>query len=90
MVTYRLVAYFYICLLLTNVISLNLIASLAVVLNTAKKLANDEYSIALRATHNRPSQYFAFSTLLTNQLFKWRCKKKECDFYVLKIMVWGS
>ncbi|WP_295674117.1 site-specific integrase [uncultured Mucilaginibacter sp.] len=48
-------------------------ATIAVVLNTTKKLSNNEYAIALRVTHERQSKYFALSTLVTNQSNKWRC-----------------
>lgn len=49
-------------------------ASLAVVLNTTKKLSNDEYAVALRITHNRQTKYYTISTLLTLNTHKLRCK----------------
>lgn len=52
-------------------------ATIAVVLNTTKKLLNDQYTIALRVTHERQSKYFAFSTLITNQSIKWRCSIED-------------
>lgn len=52
-------------------------ASIAVVLNTTKKLSNDQYAIALRVTHERHSKYFAFSTLVTNQSIKWRSNAED-------------
>ncbi|HTK20169.1 MAG TPA: site-specific integrase [Mucilaginibacter sp.] len=52
-------------------------ASIAVVLNTTKKLSNDEYTVSLRITHDRQSQYFAFSNLLVNHTIKWRCRKED-------------
>ena len=39
-------------------------ATIAVVLNTTKKLTNNQYAIALRVTHERQSKYYAFSTLV--------------------------
>ena len=52
-------------------------ASLAVVLNTTKKLINNDYAVALRITHNRKSRYFALSTLVTNQSLNWRCAVED-------------
>jgi integrase/recombinase XerD len=52
-------------------------ATVAVVLNTTKKLSNDEYSISLRVTHERQSKYYSFSNLNVNQSFKWRCTKSD-------------
>lgn len=48
-------------------------ATVAVVLKTTKKLSNNEYAVAIRATHERQSRYYPLSTLLTNQSLPWRC-----------------
>ena len=47
-------------------------ATIAIVLNTSKKLLNGEYSVALRVTHMRTSKYFAINKLLTNQSLKFQ------------------
>jgi len=52
-------------------------ATVAIVLKTTKKLTNDEYAVAIRATHERQSRYFTLSTLVTNQSLPWRCKLEE-------------
>jgi integrase/recombinase XerD len=49
-------------------------ATVAIVLNTTKKLTNDEYSIAIRVTHNRIQKYHAISSLVTNQTLNFRCR----------------
>jgi len=38
-------------------------ATVAIVLNTTKKLTNEQYSIALRVTHKREKKYFAINSL---------------------------
>ncbi|GAB3915364.1 site-specific integrase [Mucilaginibacter boryungensis] len=48
-------------------------ATVAVVLKTTKKLSNNEYAVAIRATHERQSRYYPLSTLVTNQSLPWRC-----------------
>ncbi|MEN0054469.1 MAG: site-specific integrase [Mucilaginibacter sp.] len=48
-------------------------ATVSVVLNTTKKLTNDEYSIAIRVTNNREKKYYSLSTLVTNQSLHFRC-----------------
>jgi integrase len=48
-------------------------ATVAVVLNTTKKLTNNEYSIAIRVTNNRDRRYYSILSLLTNQNLKFRC-----------------
>lgn len=48
-------------------------AKIAIVLNTTYKLANNEYAVALRVTHDRRSRYFAISTLITNQSLTFKC-----------------
>lgn len=48
-------------------------ATVSVVLNTTKKLSNNEFSVAIRVTNNRDKKYFALSTLVTNQSLKFRC-----------------
>jgi integrase/recombinase XerD len=52
-------------------------ATVAVVLNTTKKLSNNEYSVAIRVTHQRDKKYYSISTLLTNQSLKFRCKLED-------------
>jgi len=52
-------------------------ATVAVVLKTTKKLSNNEYAIAIRATHERQSRYYPFSTLVTNQSLPWRCRIED-------------
>jgi len=52
-------------------------ATVAVVLNTTKKLTNDEYSVAIRVTHNRDRRYYSMVSLLTNQNLKFRCTIKD-------------
>ncbi|WP_295772237.1 hypothetical protein [uncultured Mucilaginibacter sp.] len=52
-------------------------ATIAIVLKTTKKLANDQYAVALRVTHERQSRYFVISTLITNQSLKMRCKPQD-------------
>jgi integrase/recombinase XerD len=48
-------------------------ATVAIVLNTTKKLTNEQYSIALRVTHKREKKYYAINSLITNQNLKFRC-----------------
>lgn len=48
-------------------------ATIAVVLNTTKKLSNNEYSVAIRVTHNRERKYHSISNLITNQTLRFRC-----------------
>lgn len=48
-------------------------ATVSVVLNTAKKLTNEEYSIAIRVTNSRERKYYSLATLVTNQSLKFRC-----------------
>ncbi|OOQ61342.1 site-specific integrase [Mucilaginibacter pedocola] len=50
-------------------------ATVAIVLNTTKKLANNEYSVALRVTQNREKRYISISSLLVNQTLRFRCAK---------------
>src|SRR5438874_11017869 len=47
-------------------------ATVAIVLNTTKKLANDQYSIALRVTHQREKKYYAINSLIVNQTLNFR------------------
>ena len=49
-------------------------ATLAIVLNTTKKLSNHEYSVALRVTQNRIRKYYAISNLVTDQTLNFKCK----------------
>lgn len=52
-------------------------ATVAVVLNTTKKLSNEEYSVAIRVTHQRDKRYHAISTLISNQNLSFRCNKEH-------------
>ncbi|HWD90317.1 MAG TPA: site-specific integrase [Mucilaginibacter sp.] len=61
-------------------------ATVAIVLNTTKKLSNNEYSVSIRATHNRDKRYYALSNLVVNQNLRfrttiehWRPPAKEDD-----------
>lgn len=47
-------------------------ATVAIVLNTTKKLANDQYSIAIRVTHQREKKYYAINSLIVNQTLNFR------------------
>ena len=48
-------------------------ATVAIIINTSKKLTNAEYPICLRVTHEYKRQYFAINALLTNQNLRFRC-----------------
>ncbi|MGN6396566.1 MAG: tyrosine-type recombinase/integrase [Mucilaginibacter sp.] len=48
-------------------------ATVAVVLNTTKRLSNNEFSVSLRITHQRDRKYYSISTLIVNQSLKFRC-----------------
>jgi integrase len=52
-------------------------ATVAVVLNTTKKLSNNEYSVAIRATHDRAQRYYSLSGLVTNQTLPFRTSKEH-------------
>lgn len=52
-------------------------ATVATVLKTTKKLLNNEFAVAIRATHERQSRYFPLSTLVINQSLPWRCKVED-------------
>ena len=52
-------------------------ATASIVLKTTKTLLNDEYSVAIRITHDRASRYYPISTLVTNQSHRWRCTKDK-------------
>jgi len=52
-------------------------ATVAVVIKTTKKLSNNEYAVAIRATHDRQSRYYPLSTLVTNQSLPWRCNADQ-------------
>jgi integrase/recombinase XerD len=47
--------------------------NVAVVLNTTKKLTNNEFSVSLRVTHFYKRKYYPFSTLVLDQSYKFRC-----------------
>lgn len=48
-------------------------ASVAIVLNTTYKLANGEYAVALRVTHERKQKYYSLNTLVTDQSLPFKC-----------------
>ena len=50
-----------------TVITPQVMATVAIVLNTTYKLANSEYAVALRVIHERKTKYYSISTLVTNQ-----------------------
>lgn len=52
-------------------------ATVAVVLKTTQKLANNEYGIALRVTHERQSRYFAISKLISTNTINFRCRVEQ-------------
>jgi integrase/recombinase XerD len=52
-------------------------ATVATVLKTTKKLSNNEYAVAIRATHNRQSRYYPLSTLMVNHTLPWRCHSND-------------
>lgn len=59
-------------------------AYIAIVLNTTYKLDNNEFSVALRITHERKSKYYSISSLITNKSLsfqgtkdQWRPAEKE-------------
>ncbi len=52
-------------------------ATVSIVLKTTHKLANEEFAVALRVTHERQSKYFVISQLITNQSLKFRCKADD-------------
>jgi integrase/recombinase XerD len=60
-----------------TVITTHVMATVAIVLKTTKKLNNNEYSVAVRVTHDREPRYFPISTLVTNQSLKFRCTKEQ-------------
>jgi len=51
-------------------------ATLAIVLNTTYKLDNNEYSVALRITHDRKSKYFSIASLISNNNLSFQCRKE--------------
>ncbi|WPU94315.1 Arm DNA-binding domain-containing protein [Mucilaginibacter sabulilitoris] len=59
-------------------------ATIAIVLNTTKKLSNGEYAVALRVTHDRQSKYYSLSMLMTNQSLKWRCTNERGSLRFVK------
>jgi len=52
-------------------------ATVAIVLNTKKKLLNDLYSASLRVTHNQVRRYYALNSLSIDQSFPFRCRPEE-------------
>ena len=50
-----------------------IMATVAIILNTAKKLTNQEHPVCLRITHDYKRQYFSINTLLTDQSTRYRC-----------------
>ncbi len=63
---YQIVGYKTICM-----------ATVAIVLNTSKKLTNDEYPVSLRVTHDYKRKYYSINSLITNQATKFRCKPEH-------------
>ena len=57
----------------SNATTIDFMATVATVLNTTKKLNNNEYSVAIRVTNNRIKKYYSLSTLVTNQSYKFKC-----------------
>jgi len=51
-----------------------IMASVAIVLKTTKKLNNNEYAVALRATHDRLSRYYTLSGLVNDPTLNFRCR----------------
>jgi integrase/recombinase XerD len=60
-----------------TVITQQVMASLAIVLNTTYKLLNGEYAVALRVTHERRQKYYAISTLIINNSSTFKCLPKD-------------
>jgi integrase/recombinase XerD len=48
-------------------------ASVAIVLNTTYKLANSEYAVAIRVTHERKQKYHALTKLVVDQTLPFKC-----------------
>src|SRR5687768_3074024 len=48
-------------------------ATVAIVLNTTKKLSNGEFSVSLRVSQNKSKKYYSINTLLTDQSVKFQC-----------------
>lgn len=47
-------------------------ATIAIVLNTTKKLSNGEYSVSLRVSHFKSTKYYAIGRLLNNQSLRFQ------------------
>lgn len=52
-------------------------ATLAIVLKTSKQLSNNEFSVALRITHNRVRKYFNLNSLIVDKSLPFRCQVKD-------------
>jgi hypothetical protein len=52
-------------------------ASVAIVLKTTKKLATDEYAVALRVTHERVSKYFVLNSLVSDPTLKFKARHED-------------
>jgi integrase/recombinase XerD len=52
-------------------------ANVAIILNTTKKLSNDEHPVTLRVTYDYKRKYFTLNSLLTNQSIKFRCRSEH-------------
>lgn len=52
-------------------------ATVAIVLNTTKKLSNNEHPVALRLTHQYKRKYYSINSLLVDQSTKFRCKPMQ-------------
>jgi len=55
------------------VITTQVMATVAIVLNTTYKLANSQYAVALRVTHERKPKYYSISSLVANQNYHFHC-----------------
>ncbi len=52
-------------------------ATVAIILNTKKKLLNDLYSASLRVTHNQVRRYYTLNSLCVDQSLSFKCKSDE-------------
>jgi integrase len=52
-------------------------ANVAIILNTTKKLSNNEHPVALRVTHDYKRKYYTINSLLTDQTIKFRCNAEH-------------
>jgi len=57
--------------------NLNVMATLAIGLNTTYKLDNNEHSVALRITQDRKPKYFSIGSLISNNSLSFQCRKEN-------------